>query len=42
MQSMTGFGAGKAPLAPASAAAGAREVHVEASSVNRKGLELAV
>jgi len=42
MQSMTGFGAGKAPLAAARAGAGAREAQAEASSVNRKGLELAV
>ncbi len=39
---MTGFGGGKAPLAPARAGAGGREVRVEASSVNRKGLEFAV
>jgi len=40
MQSMTGFGSGKAALL--ATAAGAREVAVECSSVNRKGLELAV
>ncbi|MGA2052945.1 MAG: DUF1732 domain-containing protein, partial [Opitutales bacterium] len=39
---MTGFGAGKAPLAAAKSGAVAREVLVEMSSVNRKGLEVAV
>jgi uncharacterized protein (TIGR00255 family) len=38
MQSMTGYGAGSAPLAGAAA----REVFAEISSVNRKGLELSV
>jgi uncharacterized protein (TIGR00255 family) len=40
MNSMTGFGAGTAALAQAGAVA--REVAVEASSVNRKGLEISV
>jgi len=38
MQSMTGYGAGAAPLA----GVGGREVFAEISSVNRKGLELSV
>jgi uncharacterized protein (TIGR00255 family) len=42
MQSMTGFGAGKAPLPAAPGGAAAREVVAETASVNRKGLELAV
>jgi len=42
MKSMTGYGTGSAPLAGSAAGAPAREVFAEASSVNRKGLELAV
>jgi uncharacterized protein (TIGR00255 family) len=42
MLSMTGFGAGKAPLASARAGAGTREAQAEASSVNRKGLEFSI
>jgi uncharacterized protein (TIGR00255 family) len=42
MNSMTGYGAGTAPLPPARPGVPAREIFVEASSVNRRGLELAV